>query len=52
MESIHPVVELSREVYAKGISLTKKAMPKVEARLLRNPELPKRDIPIQPACAV
>jgi hypothetical protein len=51
MESIHPVVELSR-VYAKGISLTKKAMPKVEARLLRNPELPKRDIPIQPACAV
>jgi hypothetical protein len=36
-KGLHPVVELSREVYAKGITLTKKAMPDVEARLLRNP---------------
>jgi hypothetical protein len=51
-KGIHPVVELSHEVYAKGISLTKKAMREVEARLLRNPKLPKWDILIQPACAV
>jgi len=51
-KGIHPVVELSREVYAKGVSLTKKAMREVEARLVRNPELPKWDILIQPACAV
>ena len=51
-KGIHPVVELSHEVYAKGISLTQKAMREVEARLLRNPKLPKWDILIQPACAV
>jgi len=51
-KGIHPVVELSHEVYAKGISLNKKAMREVEARLLGNPKLPKWDILIQPACAV
>lgn len=51
-KGLHPVVELSREVYAKGVSLTKKAMRDVEARLVRNPDLPKWDILIKPACSV
>ncbi|WP_242513397.1 ISAzo13-like element transposase-related protein, partial [Halochromatium salexigens] len=51
-KGLHPVVELSREVYAKGVKLTKKAMREVEARLLRNPDLPKWDILIKPACSV
>lgn len=48
-KSIHPVVELSCKVYEKGISLSKEAMQAVEARLERNPALPKWDILIQPA---
>lgn len=48
-KGIHPVVELSRKVYQKGISLGKKAMQAVEARLERHPELPKWDIWIRPA---
>jgi hypothetical protein len=51
-KGLHPVVDLSRKVYAKGVTLTKKAMREVEARLLRNPDLPKWDILIRPACAV
>ncbi len=51
-KGIHPVVELSREVYAKGVRLTKNAMREVEARLLRNPERPKWDILIPPAQSV
>ena len=51
-KGIHPVVALSQTVYAKGVALTKKAMRAVEARLLRNPELPKWDILIRPACLV
>jgi hypothetical protein len=47
-KGIHPVVELSRNTYKKGISLPKKAMREVEARLIRNPLLPKWDILIQP----
>jgi hypothetical protein len=46
---IHPVVELSRKVYQKGISLGKAAMQAVEERLQRHPELPKYDILINPA---
>ena len=46
---LHPVVELSRQVYQKGIKLSKKAMQVVEARLERDPKLPKYDILIQPA---
>jgi hypothetical protein len=46
---IRPVVELSRKVYQKGVSLSKEAMRKVEARLERNPLLPKWDILIRPA---
>jgi hypothetical protein len=48
-KSLHPVVELSRQVYQKGISLGKKAMRAVEARLTRLPELPQYDILINPA---
>lgn len=48
-KGLHPVVELSRQVYQKGISLGKKAMRAVEARLTRHPELPHYDILILPA---
>jgi Rhodopirellula transposase DDE domain len=40
-KGLHPVVELSRKVYEKGISLSKMAMEAVEARLKRDPQLPK-----------
>ena len=48
-KGIHPVVELSRKVYQKGIVLGKAAMQAVEARLERHPALPKYDILINPA---
>lgn len=48
-KGLHPVVALSRKVYDKGISLRKAAMQTVEARLKRDPELPKYDILIDPA---
>ena len=48
-KGIRPIVKLSRTVYQKGISLAKKAMQEVEARLERNPLLPKWDILIRPA---
>jgi len=48
-KGLHPVVELSRQVYTKGIALGKVAMEAVEARLKRNPKLPKYDIVINPA---
>lgn len=47
-KGLHPVVELTRKVYEKGVSLSKKAMQAVEARLQRNPSLPDWDILIQP----
>ena len=47
-KGIHPVVELTRQVYEKGVSLSKEAMQAVEARLKRNPDLPKWDILIRP----
>jgi hypothetical protein len=50
-KSIHPIVELSRKVYQKGVTLSKGAMRAVEARLARHPELPKWDILIHPASA-
>ena len=50
-KGLQPVVELSRKVYAKGVSLSKAAMRAVEARLERNPLLPKWDILIHPAGA-
>src|SRR4029453_2872860 len=48
-KGLHPVVNLSRKVYNKGIPLGKAAMQAVEARLERHPELPKYDIVINPA---
>lgn len=48
-KGINPIVELNSTLYHKGISLSKKAMQNVEARLKRNSPLPKWDILIQPA---
>jgi hypothetical protein len=48
-KGLHPIVEVSRKVYEKGISLSKEAMRAVEARLQRNATLPKWDILITPA---
>src|SRR5215475_9096869 len=39
-KGLHPVVELSRKVYEKGISLRKMALEAVEARWKRDPPLP------------
>lgn len=47
-KGIHPVINLSKKVYEKGISLSKKAMKDIEKRLERNPLLPKWDILIRP----
>jgi hypothetical protein len=48
-KGIHPVVKLSRTVYPKGISRSKKATRELEARLERHPLLPKGDILVRPA---
>jgi hypothetical protein len=48
-KGMHPVVELSRTVYQKGLALGKAAMQAVEARLERHPAWPKYDIFINPA---
>ena len=48
-KGIKPIITLRRKVYAKGVTLSKTAMPAVEARLERNPLLPKWDILILPA---
>ena len=37
-KGLHPVVELRRHVYTKGIALGKVAMEAVEARLKRDPQ--------------
>ena len=50
-KGLHPIVELSHKLYQKGISLSKSAMRAVEARLQRNPLLPKWDILIRPTVA-
>jgi hypothetical protein len=47
-KGIHPIVKFSHKVYEKGISLPKVAMKEIEARLERNPFLPKWDILIRP----
>jgi Rhodopirellula transposase DDE domain len=47
-KGLSPVVHLSRKVYEKGISRSKAAMAAVEARLKRDPKLPKYDIVINP----
>jgi Rhodopirellula transposase DDE domain len=47
-KGLKPMVELSRKVYAKGVTLSKTARQAVEARLERKPLLPKWDIFIHP----
>ena len=47
-KGLHPLVNLSRTVYQKGVALSKAAMRAVEARLERDPLLPKWDIMIRP----
>ena len=44
-----PIVEVTHKEYLRGITLSKKAMGAVEARLERHPELSKWDILIRPA---
>jgi len=48
-KGLPPVVELSKQVYEKGVTLSKTLMRKIEEQLERNPLLPKWDILIQPA---
>lgn len=48
-KGVSPIIDLSKKVYKKGISLSKKAMRKVEKQLERNPSLPKWDIRISPS---
>ena len=36
-KGVHPLVELSRTVYEKGVAVAKDAMQAVESRLERNP---------------
>lgn len=47
-KGLHPIVELSRKVDQKGVTLSKQAMRAVEDRLERHPELSYWDILIQP----
>jgi hypothetical protein len=47
-KGIHPVVTLSKVVYQKGITLSKKLMQEFDGQLERNPLLPKWDILIRP----
>jgi transposase len=48
-KGIHPIVARRRKRDQKGVTLSKKAMRAVEARLERHPELPHWDILIRPA---
>ena len=48
-KGLQPIIKLSQTVYQKGVSLSKRAMQAVEARLERNPLLPQWDILIRPA---
>ena len=50
-KGLQPVVELSRQFYAKGVKVSKTAMQTVEEHLERNPLLPKWDILIHPTRA-
>jgi hypothetical protein len=50
-QGLKPVGDLSRKVYAPGVTLSKTARQAVEVRLERNPLLPKWDILIHPTRA-
>ncbi len=45
-KGIHHIVKINKKRYKKGISLTKAAMRSVKKFLVRNPDLPKCDIPL------
>ena len=47
-KGLHPLVELRRQGYHKGVTLGKRAMQVVEDRLERHPQLSNWDILIQP----
>jgi hypothetical protein len=47
-KGIPPLIILSEKVYEKGVSLSRKAMKAIEARLSRNSILPKWDVLIRP----
>ncbi len=47
-KALNPIVQLSHQVYKKGVSLGKAAMRIVEERFERNPLLPKWDFFISP----
>ena len=47
-KGLHPIVTLRRQVSHKGVTLSKRAMQVVEARLERDAELPYWDILIRP----
>src|SRR5258708_40110871 len=47
-KGLHPVVELSHQVYQKGIALGKAAMQAVERRLGRHPVFAQDDLFINP----
>jgi len=51
-KGVQPVVELSKMVYEKGVTLSKTLMREIEDQLERNPLLPKWDILILPANSV
>ncbi|WP_287698079.1 hypothetical protein [Accumulibacter sp.] len=51
-KGVHPVVQLSRTAYEKGVTVAKDAMQAVASRLERNPLLAKWDILIRPAQTV
>ena len=51
-KGLNPVVNITKKVYEKGISLSKAAMRKVEKYLQRNPSLPKWDILIHPQMVI
>lgn len=51
-KGLAPVITLSKTVYEKGITLSKKAMNEVEKQLTRDPLLPKWDILITPKVVV
>ncbi|MCP4352462.1 MAG: ISAzo13 family transposase [Desulfobacterales bacterium] len=51
-KGLNPVIKVSKNIYEKGISLTKSAMRSVEKFLVRNPLLPKWDILVNPKTGV
>ncbi|MCP4108966.1 MAG: ISAzo13 family transposase, partial [Desulfobacteraceae bacterium] len=51
-KGLNPVIKVSKNIYEKGISLTKSAMRSAEKILVRNPLLPKWDIWVNPKTGV